>query len=85
MKLSVIYDKIARKKFKKSEILDKEANIVNALQFKIEVPSLYDIARHIVGIYFFIKELIKLHLSAKSQKYFAKILLYLSKMVLFSH
>lgn len=55
LKLSVIYDKIARKKFKKTDILDKEADIVGALQFKLEVPSLYDIARHIVGTSFFIQ------------------------------
>jgi hypothetical protein len=49
LKLSVIYEKIARKKFKKTEILDKESDIVKALDFKIEVPSVYDIARHISG------------------------------------
>lgn len=48
LKLSVIYEKIARKKFKKTEILEKESDIVKALDFKLEVPSVYDIARHIV-------------------------------------
>ena len=49
LKLSVIYEKIARKKFKKTEILDKESEIVNVLDFKLETPSIYDISRHIVG------------------------------------
>ena len=49
LKLSVIYDKIARKKFKKAEILDKESDMVKALDFQLEKPSVYDIARHIVG------------------------------------
>ena len=35
LKLSVIYEKIARKKFKKTEILDKESDIVKALDFKL--------------------------------------------------
>lgn len=50
LKLSVIHEKIARKKFKKHEILDKESEIVKALDFKLETPSIYDIARHIIGI-----------------------------------
>jgi cyclin A len=54
LKLGIIYDKIARKKFKKTEILDKESDIVKALNFQLESPSVYDIARHIVGIYFLI-------------------------------
>ena len=49
LKLSVIYEKIARKKFKKTEILDKESEIVKVLDFKLETPSIYDISRHIVG------------------------------------
>jgi hypothetical protein len=49
--LSVIYEKIARKKFTKSEILEKEADIVNTLDFKLESPSVYDIARMAVGIF----------------------------------
>lgn len=54
LKLSVIYEKIARKKFKKTEILDKESEIVKVLDFKLETPSIYDISRHIVGNSFFI-------------------------------
>ena len=54
LKLSVIYEKIARKKFKKTEILDKESEIVKVLDFKLETPSIYDISRHIVGKSFFI-------------------------------
>lgn len=49
LKLSIIYDKIARKKFKKNEILDKESDIVKTLDFQMEKPSVYDISRHIVG------------------------------------
>ena len=54
LKLGTIYDKIARKKFSKTDILDKESDIVGALDFKLETPSIYDIARHIVGKYYFI-------------------------------
>jgi hypothetical protein len=49
LKLSVIFEKIARKKFRKSEILDKESDIVKTLNFQLEAPSVYDIARHLVG------------------------------------
>ena len=48
LKLNVIYDKIARKKFKKSEILDKESEMITILDFKIENASIYDISRHII-------------------------------------
>lgn len=77
LKLAVVHDKIARKKFKKSEILETESLIIEALGFKLEIPTLYDIARH---------TLLELHLSLAEQsaKYLAKILLYLSKMVLFN-
>ena len=51
LKLSVIYEKIARKKFKKVDILDKESEIVKVLNFKLESPSVFDISRHIVGIF----------------------------------
>ena len=49
LKLEVIYDKIARKKFKKSEILECEAKMVEALMFSLENPSVYDIARLAAG------------------------------------
>ena len=48
LKLGIIYDKIARKKFKKSDILNKESEMVSVLDFKLEVPSVYDIARHLL-------------------------------------
>lgn len=51
-KLNVIYDKIARKKFKRNEILEKESEIINTLDFKIENVSIYDVARHTVGTFF---------------------------------
>ena len=35
LKLNVIFDKIARKKFKKQEILEKESDIINALNFQL--------------------------------------------------
>ena len=35
LKLSVIYEKIARKKFKKVDILDKESEIIKVLNFKL--------------------------------------------------
>lgn len=78
LKLTVVYDKIARKKFKKSEILETESLIIEALGFRLETPSIYDIARHALH---------ELHLSLTehSTKYLAKILLYLSKMTLFNH
>lgn len=46
----MIYDKIARKKFKKSEILECEAKMIEALMFSLENPSVYDIARLVAGI-----------------------------------
>lgn len=46
LKLTVVYDKIARKKFKKSQILDMESEIIGALDFKLEAPTIYDISRH---------------------------------------
>jgi hypothetical protein len=48
----VIYDKIARKKFKRNEILEKESEIINTLDFKIENVSIYDVARQAVGTFF---------------------------------
>ena len=36
LKLQVIFDKIARKKFKKEEILGKESEIITCLNFKLE-------------------------------------------------
>lgn len=54
LKLNIIYDMIARKKFKKQEILEKESDMISTLGFKLEVPSVYDIARHIIGNYPFI-------------------------------
>lgn len=50
LKLDVIYDKIARKKFKKSEILECEAKMIEALMFSLENPSVYDIARLAAGM-----------------------------------
>jgi cyclin A len=46
LKLAVVYEKIARKKFKKTEILEMESEMVETLEFKLESPSIYDIARH---------------------------------------
>jgi hypothetical protein len=77
LKLAVVYDKIARKKFKKQEILEMESLIVEALEFRLETPTVYDIARHAL-------QEMHLVLSEHSSKYLTKILLYLSKMVLFS-
>ena len=50
LKLEVIFDKIARKKFKKSEILECEAKMIETLMFSLENPSVYDIARLAAGI-----------------------------------
>ena len=35
LKLSIIYDKIARRKFRKQDILQKESELVAALDFKL--------------------------------------------------
>jgi hypothetical protein len=56
IKLQIIFDKIARRKFKKADILDKETEIMKALDFKLERPSIYDIARHVLGIISFYLE-----------------------------
>jgi len=51
--------------------------MVEALEFKLESASIYDIARHAM-------EEMKLTFSEQSTRYLSKILLYLSKMVLFN-
>ena len=50
LKLGIIYDKISRRKFKKQDILQKESELVATIDFKLEVPSVYDIVRHILRI-----------------------------------
>jgi hypothetical protein len=50
---------------------------VETLAFKLEVPLVYDVSRHVV-------EEMKMLLNDSSKKYFSKILLYLSKMSQFS-
>ena len=47
LKLDVLYDKIGRKKFRKSEILEKESEIIQTLSFSLENASVYDISRAI--------------------------------------
>ena len=49
LKLNVVYDKIARKKFRKVDILEKESEIVACLGFRLEEPTAYDVARHAIG------------------------------------
>ncbi|CAM5999187.1 unnamed protein product [Sphagnum balticum] len=49
LKLNVVFDKIARKKFRKAEILEKESEIVNCLGFRLEAVTAYDVARHAIG------------------------------------
>lgn len=51
--------------------------MIEILGFKLETPSIYDISRHAL------KEL-NPSFSQQSTKYLSKILLYLSKMVLFN-
>jgi hypothetical protein len=50
---------------------------VETLAFKLEVPLVYDVSRHVV-------EEMKMPMNESSKKYFSKILLYLSKMSQFS-
>lgn len=56
LKLNVIFDKIARKKFKKEEILAKESEVIACLEFKLEEVNVYELARHAVGTNSFILE-----------------------------
>lgn len=50
---------------------------METLAFKLEVPLVYDVSRHVV-------EEMKMPMNESSKKYFSKILLYLSKMSQFS-
>lgn len=50
---------------------------METLAFKLEVPLVYDVSRHVV-------EEMKMPMNEFSKKYFSKILLYLSKMSQFS-
>ena len=84
LKLQVIYDKIARKKFKKTEILEKESEVILNINFMLDEPTVYDLTRHITRTIFNYQEHLSLPYSESSLSYFQKIILYLSKMALFS-
>lgn len=46
IKLETMQDKIARKKFTRNEILNKQSEILAALNFRMEEPNIYDIAKN---------------------------------------
>lgn len=85
MRLSLMVDKIARKKFSREDILEKESKIISTLNFKLEEVTLYDLVKHINRTFPSYSDEISLKLKPSLEAYFAKILLYLSKMTLFSH
>jgi hypothetical protein len=58
--------------------------MINTLNFKLEVPSVFDIARHVIGISLFYLEELNFVFIESSKKYFNKIVLYLSKMAVFN-
>lgn len=41
-----MYDRIARKKFKRTEILQKQSEILCALNFRMEEVNVYDIVKN---------------------------------------
>ena len=47
MRLSLIVDKIARKKFTREEILEKESRLIEVLNFRLEEATVFDIVKHI--------------------------------------
>jgi hypothetical protein len=64
--------------------LEKESDVVEALSFTLENASVYDISRIITRNSLNNIEKIKDNFSYKAARYFEKIVLYLSKMVLFN-
>ena len=47
MRLSLMVEKIARRKFTREEILHKESRMINCLNFRLEEATLYDMVKHI--------------------------------------
>lgn len=85
IKLETMYDKIARKKFTRQEILQKESDILCALSFRMEEVNVYDIAKNLTCTFVFILVEIKLGITEDKQEYLDQIVLYLAKMSLFNY
>ena len=85
MRLSLMVEKIARRKFTREEILHKESRMINCLNFRLEEATLYDMVKHINRTLIINSDEINLKLRPSFETYFGKILLYLTKMCLFSH
>ena len=51
IKLDTMYDKITRKKFTKTEIIQKESDILCALNFNMEEVNVYDIVKNLACNY----------------------------------
>lgn len=43
----MMYDRIARKKFKKTEILEKESEILEVLGFRMEEVNVYELVKNL--------------------------------------
>jgi hypothetical protein len=52
LRLSLITEKIARKKFEKKEIISKESRILYVLGFNLEFATVFDLVRHINRTYY---------------------------------
>jgi hypothetical protein len=46
IKLDTMFDRIARKKFKKADILNKESEILQDLNFRLEEVNTYDLVKN---------------------------------------
>jgi hypothetical protein len=47
-----MYDRIARKKFKRCEILDKESELLASLNFRMEAVNVYDLLKNVACNFF---------------------------------
>ncbi len=47
IKLDTMYDRIARKKFKRTEILEKQSELLCGLNFRMEEVNIYDILKNV--------------------------------------
>ena len=85
LRLSLIAEKIARKKFSRQEIVEKESRMMEVLGFCLNNSTPFELVKYIDRIYFFISDEIKLNLRPSLSEYLHKILIYLSKMCTFNH
>lgn len=52
LRLSLIAEKIARKKFDRKEIIDKESRMLSVLNFDLEFPTIFELVKHIARTHY---------------------------------